>query len=157
MEATQDIPKSQEDIVFDEMSQGLSTIRDQRADLINQLLQHTKSVHIDLEADAPRKTEVKLALFKTVDDMLKSQESLHTTKTKLSLQRKSEASNESVKQMAIEILRNINMKQQANAPVATTQADEAALKAAFSQMNTEDPNTEIKEDELIMDEMAAEA
>ena len=157
MEATQDIPKSQEDIVFDEMSQGLSTIRDQRADLINQLLQHTKNVHIDLEADAPRKTEVKLALFKTVDDMLKSQESLHTTKTKLSLQRKSEASNESVKQMAIEILRNINMKQKANAPVATTQADEAALKAAFAQMNTDDPNTAIKENELVMDELAAEA
>ena len=154
MEATQDIPKSQEDIIFEEMSNGLSNIRSTREALIDQLSQVVKTTHIDIEADAPRKSEMKLALFKTVDDLLKSQESTFTTKTKLSLMKKSEASNESVKQMAIEILRNINMKQKANAPVAVTEADTQAMKAAYAQMNAEDPSTEIKDDELVMEETA---
>ena len=104
-----EVPKSQEEIVFEEMSQGLDQIRQQRNALLQQLTEVVGTTKINFEEDAPRKTEMKLTLFKTVDDLLKSQESLLTTKTKLSIQKKSEASSDALKQMAVEVLRKIEM------------------------------------------------
>ena len=90
---------------------------------------------------------MKLSLFKTLDDLIKSQESLYMGKTKLSLQKKSEATNDSVKQMAVDILKQINMKEHQNAPVATTSADDDTLKKAYADLD-EDPEHAIKESEL---------
>lgn len=152
-----EVPKSQEEIIFDDMNTGLDQIRARREQMIEQLSQITATTKIDFEGDAPRKTEMKLGLFKTMDDLLKSQESLLTGKAKMSLAKKSEASSDSLKQMAVEILKNIDMKQKKNmaSPVATTDADAAALRKAFDQMKNDDPSASIKEDELIMDEAEA--
>lgn len=154
-----EVPKSQEEIVFDEMNMGLDTIRNQRQVLLDQLTQITASTKIDFEADAPRKTEMKLSLFKTVDDLLKSQESLLTGKVKMSLAKKSEASSDAVKQIAVEILKNIDMKQKKGqaAPVATGDQDDATLKKVFAVMQEDDPSVAIKEDELRMEEQPAQA
>ena len=86
--------------------------------------------------------------MKTVDDLLKSQESLYTGKVKINLQKKSEETNEGIKKMAVEILRNINMNQHANAPVSTTTNDEENLKKAFDEMVNDDPDKSIKDSEL---------
>lgn len=142
------IPKSQDEIAFDEMNLALDQLKDKRSILIDQLAETTKTTKIDFENDAPRKTEMKLSLFKTLDDLIKSQESLYMGKTKLSLQKKSEATNESIKQMAVEILKNINMKDRVDAPVSMDQNDNEALKKAFEDITNKDPEKEIKESEL---------
>lgn len=151
------VPKSQEEIIFEDMSNGLDQIRATRETMIAQLGQVVANTKINFEEDAPRKTEMKLTLFKTVDDLLKSQESLLTGKTKLSLQKKSEASSDAVKLMAVEILKNIDMKQKKNmaVPVATNDTDNEALRQVFKTMTDENPDTAIKEDELVMDEAEA--
>ena len=151
-----EVPRSQEEIIFDDMNTGLDQIRQQRDALLQQLTQVTATTKIDFEGDAPRKTEMKLSLFKTVDDLLKSQESLLTGKAKMSLAKKSEASNENLKQMAVEILKNIDMKQKKNAtaPVAVSDKDTSVLEQAFDAMKADDPSAIIKEDELVMDEAA---
>ena len=140
--------KSPDEIAFEEMSAALDQLKDKRATLIEQLADTTRTTKIDFENDAPRKTEMKLSLFKTLDDLIKSQESLYMGKTKLSLQKKSEATNESIKQMAVEILKNINMKDRADAPVSMDQNDNEALKKAFEDITNKDPEKEIKESEL---------
>lgn len=142
------IPKSPDEIAFEEMNIALNELKDKRAILIEQLADTTRTTKIDFENDAPRKTEMKLSLFKTLDDLIKSQESLYVGKTKLSLQKKSEATNESIKQMAVEILRNTVMKQHPNTAVQETPEDTAALKKAFDDLSKDDPNLEIKESEL---------
>lgn len=142
------IPKSPDEIAFEEMNIALNELKDKRAILIEQLADTTRTTKIDFENDAPRKTEMKLSLFKTLDDLIKSQESLYVGKTKLSLQKKSEATNESIKQMAVEILRNTVMKQHPNTAVQETPEDAAALKKAFDDLSKDDPNLEIKESEL---------
>lgn len=154
-----EMPKSQEEIVFDDMNNGLDVIRSTREKMIEQLGQITATTKIDFEGDAPRKTEMKLSLFKTMDDLLKSQESLLTGKVKMSLAKKSEASNDALKEMAVEILRKIDLKQKKNmaSPVATNDKDNEVLRQVFTQMNADDPSTSIKDDELVMDEQPAEA
>ena len=142
------IPKSPEELAFDEMNTALESIKDKRSVLIDQLLETARTTKIDFENDAPRKTEMKLSLMKTVDDLLKSQESLYTGKVKINLQKKSEETNEGIKKMAVEILRNINMNQHANAPVSTTTHDEENLKKAFDDMVNDDPEKSIKDSEL---------
>lgn len=142
------IPKSPEELAFDEMNTALESIKDKRSVLIDQLLETARTTKIDFENDAPRKTEMKLSLMKTVDDLLKSQESLYTGKVKINLQKKSEETNEGIKKMAVEILRNINMNQHANAPVSTTTNDEENLKKAFDEMVNDDPDKSIKDSEL---------
>jgi len=142
------IPKSPEELAFDEMNTALESIKDKRSVLIDQLLETARTTKIDFENDAPRKTEMKLSLMKTVDDLLKSQESLYTGKVKINLQKKSEETNEGIKKMAVEILRNINMNQHANAPVSTTANDEENLKKAFDDMVNDDPDKSIKDSEL---------
>ena len=139
--------KSPDEIAFDEMNAALDQLKDKRATLSEQLADTTRTTKIDFENDAPRKTEMKLSLFKTLDDLIKSQESLYMGKTKLSLQKKSEATNDSVKQMAVEILKNINMKDHINSPVETTTTDDDALKKAYADLD-EDPEHAIKESEL---------
>ena len=141
------IPKSQEELAFEEMNTALNELKDKRSAIINQLAETTRTTKIDFENDAPRKTEMKLSLFKTLDDLLKSQESLYTGKVKINLQKKAEATNEAVKQMAVEILKQINMKEHQNAPVTTSTEDEDILKKQFDKMK-EDPINEIKESEL---------
>lgn len=154
-----EVPKSQEEIVFEEMNAGLDTIRSQRQVLLDQLTQITATTKIDFEADAPRKTEMKLSLFKTVDDLLKSQESLLTGKVKMSMAKKSEASSDALKLMAVEILKNIDMKQKKNvaAPVATSDTDLDTIRKAFTKMTDEDPTAVIKEDELAMEPQPEQA
>ena len=154
-----EVPKSQEEIAFEDMNTGLDAIRSTREKMIDQLGQVAAVTKIDFEGDAPRKTEMKLSLFKTVDDLLKSQENLLTGKVKISLAKKSEASSDSLKQVAVAILREIDMKQKKNSasPVALTDTDVAALNKAFDQMKADDPNTIIKEDELVMDEQSTTA
>ena len=154
-----EVPKSQEEIVFEEMNVGLDTIRSQRQVLLDQLTQITATTKIDFEADAPRKTEMKLSLFKTVDDLLKSQESLLTGKVKMSMAKKSEASSDALKLMAVEILKNIDMKQKKNvaAPVATSDTDLDTIRKAFTKMTDEDPTAVIKEDELAMEPQPEQA
>lgn len=142
------IPKSPEELAFDEMNTALESIKDKRSVLIDQLLETARTTKIDFENDAPRKTEMKLSLMKTVDDLLKSQESLYTGKVKINLQKKSEETNEGIKKMAVEILRNINMNQHPNAPVSTTTNDEENLKKAFDDMVNDDPDKSIKDSEL---------
>jgi len=151
-----EVPKSQEEIVFEEMNTGLDTIRNQRQVLLDQLTQVTATTKIDFEGDAPRKTEMKLSLFKTVDDLLRSQESLLTGKAKMSLAKKQEASSDALKLVAVEILKNIDMKQKKNvsAPVATNEQDMATLQKVFNTMTADDPSVDIKESELVMDESA---
>lgn len=139
--------KSSDEIAFEEMNAALDQLKDKRATLIEQLADTTRTTKIDFENDAPRKTEMKLSLFKTLDDLIKSQESLYMGKTKLSLQKKSEATNDSIKQMAVEILKNINMKDHVNTPVETTTTDDDALKKAYADLD-EDPEHAIKESEL---------
>ena len=158
-ETLAEVPKSQEEIIFDDMNMGLDQIRIQRDALLKQLTQVTETTKIDFEGDAPRKTEMKLSLFKTVDDLLKSQESLLTGKAKMSLAKKSEASSGALKEMAVEILKNIDMKQKKNAgaPVAVSDQDTDIVHQAFSKMMNDDPNISIKEDELVMDEQPATA
>ena len=151
-----EVPKSQEELVFDEMNTGLDTIRNQRQILLDQLTQVTATTKIDFEGDAPRKTEMKLSLFKTVDDLLRSQESLLTGKAKMSLAKKQEASSDALKQVAVEILKNIDMKQKKNvaSPVATDDKDKDTLQQVFNAMKADDPSVDIKDDELVMDESA---
>ena len=96
---------------------------------------------------------MKLTLFKTVDDLLKSQESLLTTKTKLSIQKKSEASSDALKQMAVEVLRKIEMgKKGLSVPVSIDPTDNDTLRQAFNKLTEEDPDKAIKDDELVMEE-----
>lgn len=154
-----EVPKSQDEIIFEDMNAGLDQIRSRREQMINQLSQITATTKIDFEGDAPRKTEMKLGLFKTMDDLLKSQENLLTGKAKMSLAKKSEATSDSLKLMAVEILKNIDMKQKKNvaAPVATNDSDTEALRQVFNQMKNDDPNVDIKDDELVMDEQVAQA
>lgn len=142
------IPKSPDEIAFDEMNAALNELKDKRTVLIEQLSDVTRTTKIDFENDAPRKTEMKLSLFKTLDDLIKSQESLYTGKVKLNLQKKSEETNEGIKKMAVEILRNINMKDHKNSPVETTSVDESALRKAFDKLVEDDPDHSIKESEL---------
>ena len=158
-EQVNEVPKSQEEIIFEDMNQGLDSIRSKREKMIDQLGLIAAATKIDFEGDAPRKTEMKLSLFKTYDDMLKSQESLLTSKTKMSMAKKSEASSDALKQMAVEILKNIDMKQKKNiaTPVATTEQDNVALKKVFSEMLNDDPSIGIKEDELVLDEQQTQA
>ena len=139
--------KSPDEIAFDEMNAALDQLKDKRATLIEQLADTTRTTKIDFENDAPRKTEMKLSLFKTLDDLIKSQESLYMGKTKLSLQKKSEATNESIKQMAVEILKNINMNDHVDTPVKTTATDDDALKKAYADLD-DDPEHSIKDSEL---------
>lgn len=148
MDDNNTIPKSQDEIAFEEMNNALDQLKNKRSILIDQLAETTRTTKIDFENDAPRKTEMKLSLFKTLDDLIKSQESLYIGKTKLSLQKKSEATNESIKQMAVEILKNTVMNQHPNAPVETSQSDNDALKKAFEDLKDEDPEKDIKDSEL---------
>ena len=139
--------KSPDEIAFEEMSAALDQLKDKRATLIEQLADTTRTTKIDFENDAPRKTEMKLSLFKTLDDLIKSQESLYMGKTKLSLQKKSEATNDSIKQMAVEILKNTYMKDRTDAPVASTATDEDLLRKQFDELKS-NPENEIKDSEL---------
>ena len=147
----QEIPKTQEELAYDRMYESLDTIQGKREELADALIAVAKSIKLDIDNDAPRKTEMKLSLFKTVDDILKSQENLHINKVKVGLQKKSEATNENVKQMAIEILRNIDMTHKVNAPVSLSNSEEDALKKAFDAVLEKDPDSAIKDDELEVD------
>ena len=77
----------------------------------------------------------------------------------MSLAKKSEASSDAVKQIAVEILKNIDMqpKKGQAAPVATGDQDDATLKKVFAVMQEDDPSVAIKEDELRMEEQPAQA
>ena len=147
----QEIPKTQEELAYDRMYESLDSIQGKREELADALIAIAKTIKLDIDNDAPRKTEMKLSLFKTVDDILKSQENLHINKVKVGLQKKSEATNENVKQMAIEILRNIDMTHKVNAPVSVSNAEEDVLKKAFDAALAKDPETAIKDDELEVD------
>lgn len=149
-----EIPKSAEDIAFEEMDSALNTIKEQREQLAKQLIEAAKTTKINPTEDTARVTEVKLALFKTADDLLKSQESLHVTKAKLQLNRKSEASNENVKALAIEVLRNTQMNMRGTAPVQVADTVTKVLNATFDQniANNPDLGGDIKEEELTMDD-----
>ena len=147
----QEIPKTQEELAYEKMYKALEQIQDKREALADALITVAKGIKLDIDNDAPRKTEMKLGLFKTVDDLLKSQESLHINKVKVGLQKKSEATNENVKQMAIEILRNIDMTHKVNAPVNMSNTEGEVLKQAFNAAMEKDPELGIKDDELEID------
>lgn len=148
----QEIPKSAEDIAFDEMAAGLGEIREQRDAVIQALIQAVKTTKLDPQNEAPRVTEVKIAMINALDSVLKSQESLHLSKAKAVLNRKAESDSSAVKQMAIEVLRNINMNNTSpGKKVAISDADQTVLNAAFAVAKETDPEFEIKDDELIMD------
>lgn len=151
---TPEIPKSAEDMAFEEMDSALSIIKSQREQLAKQLIDAAKATKINPTEDTARVTEVKLALFKTADDLLKSQESLHISRAKMQLTRKSEASNENVKALAVEILRNTQMNGKPAAPVQVAETVGSALKEVFEKsiVNNPDLGGDIKEDELAVDD-----
>jgi len=150
-----EIPKNAEELAFEQMDAALDTIRKQREELATQLIQAAKSTKINPTEDTARVTEVKLALFKTADDLLKSQESLHVTKAKMQLNRKSEASTENVKALAIEILRNTQMTAvKGGGPVKIPEAAQAVLKKTMESVIAKDNDLggDIKEEELSLDD-----
>lgn len=147
------IQKTAEEVAFEKMTAAFNEIENQRNDLATAILAAAKSTKLNANEDGPRMTEVKLALFKTADDILKSQESLHVARSKMALTQKSEQSNESVKQLAIEILRNTDLRNKPTSPVTKmSTAEEEILKQAFETALKDNPDAVIKEEELVIDQ-----
>ena len=143
--------KSPEDIAYERMNASMDSLAGKRDEMIQQLGDAVKNMKLDFGNDAPRMIEVKLAAINAYDGLLKSQESLHVQKVKVGLQKKTEATSDEVKKMAMEVLRNIDMRNTGqNAPVQM--GDLRALDTAMSTMLQQDPGSAIKDDELTMDE-----
>ena len=143
--------KSPEDLAYESMNANMDKIAGKRDELIQQLGDSVRGMKLDFANDAPRMIEVKLAAINAYDGILKSQESLHVQKVRVGIQKKTEATSEEVKKMAVEVLRNINMREVGSGqPVAPP--DMNALRNTMDTLVEADPEAAIKDEELVVDE-----
>lgn len=93
-------------IALHDKTKSVSAIRNE---IIKKL--HSSVGMYDLGDTNPRSLEVKLAAIKTLDDLLKSEESSATSLIKTQLLRKETESNTDVKAATVEMLKAIKIKQ----------------------------------------------
>ena len=94
---------------FTELDSVLANTASERDSVISILKTAIGTIKLDFGTDTARVTEVKLAALKTFDDLLKSQENLSMAKVKLALSNLDTETNKNVSDIAIEILKRINM------------------------------------------------
>ena len=93
------------DVLFKQFNDASDQTDEVREKLINKLMQQLPD--IDFKGDGPRGIEVKLAMYKTVDDLLKSKEGSKATRIKTHLQRKDTENTANYQEAAIAMLSNM--------------------------------------------------
>ena len=101
--------KSSLDTALNNLESTFTSVSSDRNFLIAKLKQSIDGIVLNPNEDSPRMTEVKLATIKALDDILRSAESNAVSMAKTQLQKKSDESSESTKQMVVEMLKQINL------------------------------------------------
>ena len=128
----------------DSAFQSTDTIRDA---LINKLQKVVnEQLQILPEEDTPLKLDSKLHVIQTLQALLKDKESGAVTVAKVKMQKKDTESSDAARQMAIELLKSINVKA-ASAPVGSTIVpnnieDKVAKAIAATKHDVEDSELE---------------
>ena len=100
----------------DKVFQSTNTTREQ---LIGRLATVINSMSMSPDEDSPLKLDAKLHVFQTLQALLKDKESSVITAAKVKMQKKDTESSDAARQIAIELLKNINVSAKA-APVGKT-------------------------------------
>lgn len=144
--------KSALDIALEQLDIEFKETGDIRKALIKKLSSAVNQMSLDPNNDAPRMQEVKIATIKALDDMLKSAESSAVTSAKVQMQKKNDESSEASRQMVIEMLRNISMKENVSNGSGVTIPVASAAAAAVTNACKEIKHP-ISEDELSVPEV----
>lgn len=97
------------DKAFAEMDSTMMEMTSRRANLITIMEATLDKLNLNPNEDSARLTEVKLATLKTLDDLYKGQENVSMAKVKLALSRVDTQTNANVGQMALEVIKQIEM------------------------------------------------
>lgn len=97
------------DKAFAEMDSTMMEMTSRRANLITIMEATLDKLNLNPNEDSARLTEVKLATLKTLDDLYKGQENVSMAKVKLALSRIDTQTNANVGQMALEVIKQIEM------------------------------------------------
>lgn len=97
------------DKAFKEMDETMMEMSSRRTRLIALMEATLDKINLDPNADSARLTEVKLATLKTLDDLYKGQENVSMAKVKLALSRVDTQTNANIGQMALEVIKQIEM------------------------------------------------
>ena len=97
------------DKAFKELDNTVNETSSRRTRLIALMEATLDKLNLDPNTDSPRMTEVKLATLKTLDDLYKGQENVSMAKVKLALSRIDTQTNANVGQMALEVIKQIEM------------------------------------------------
>ncbi len=116
------------DKAFAEMDSTMMEMTSRRANLITIMEAALDKLNLNPNEDSARLTEVKLATLKTLDDLYKGQENVSMAKVKLALSRIDTQTNANVGQMALEVIKQIEM------------ADCNKFRAANHQSGVDDDN-----------------
>jgi len=87
--------------------------------LINKLRMVVDNLVLSPDGDSPLKLDSKLHIIQTVKELLKDKENSAVTAAKVKMQKKDTESSDAARQMAIELLKNINLKA-ASVPAGST-------------------------------------
>lgn len=144
--------KSALDIALEQLDIEFKETGDIRKTLIKKLSAAVNQMSLDPNNDAPRMQEVKIATIKALDDMLKSAESSAVTSAKVQMQKKNDESSEASRQLVVEMLRNISMRE--NVPAGSGVVIPVAAAAAAAVTNAcKETKHPISEDELSVPEV----
>lgn len=97
------------DNAFKELDSTMLEMSSRRARLITLMEATLDKINLDPANDGARLTEVKLATLKTLDDLYKGQENVSMAKVKLALSRVDTQTNANIGQMALEVIKQIEM------------------------------------------------
>lgn len=117
--------KSVLDILYDKLGASLDNTSEHRALIINQLMVDIKNLPSVIAGNENNADliQAKLALIKTVDDVLKSEESNKINLVKIHLQRKESESNINAKEAAVAMLKSITLtKEKVKEPIEDNDA-----------------------------------
>ncbi len=140
------------DIALEQLDLEFKDTGNIRKSLINKLTSVVNQMSLDPNNDAPRMQEVKIATIKALDDLLKSAESSAVTSAKVQMQKKNDESSEASRQMVVEMLRNISMKNNTTTGSGVVLPVAAAATAAVTNACKETKHP-ISEEELSVPEV----
>ena len=117
--------------------------------LINKLQLVVNNLALSPDSDSPLKLDSKLHIIQTVKELLKDKENSAVTAAKIKMQKKDTESSDAARQMAIELLKSINVKAAA-APVGNTIIPkdlESKVEQAISDTKHEVDDSELESNE----------
>ena len=140
------------DLAIEQIDKTFQSTDQVRDGMINKLREIVMELQILPEEDKAIKLDAKMHVIQTLQSLLKDKESSAVTAAKVKMQKKDTESSDAARQMAIELLKSINVKAATAVGQTIIPKDiESRVNAAISKTNHDVEDSELEGNEASID------